>query len=68
MPDSEAKRRWISENTTMVTLKLNHRTDADILAALEGKARQTEIKRLLRAALAAESAENDAPDSFARPF
>lgn len=68
MPDSEAKRRWISENTTMVTLKLNHRTDADILAALEGKARQTEIKRLLRVALAAESAENDAPDSFARPF
>lgn len=55
MPDSIAKRRWIAENTTTLTLKLNHRTDADILAALEGKARQTEIKRLLRAALAAEA-------------
>ena len=51
MPDSEAKRRWISENTTMITLKLNNRTDADILAALEGKAKQTEIKRLIRAGL-----------------
>lgn len=29
-------------------------TDADILAALDGKAKQTEIKRLIRAALSAE--------------
>lgn len=58
MPDSIAKRRWNAENTTMIPLKLNNRTDADILAALEGKARQTEIKRLLRAALAVESREN----------
>lgn len=56
MPDSVAKRRWDAEHTAAITLKLNTRTDADILSALDGKARQTEIKRLLRAALAAEAA------------
>lgn len=55
MPDSEAKRRWTAENTTLISLKLNNHTDADILAALDGKARQTEIKRLIRVGLAAES-------------
>lgn len=54
MPDSEAKRRWTSANTTFIGLKLNNRTDADILAALDGKARQTELKRLIRVGLAAE--------------
>lgn len=58
MPDSAAKRRWDAENTTIITLKLNHRTDADILSALEGMPRQTEIKRLLRAALEAEATKN----------
>lgn len=53
MPDSKAKREWIAQNTTMVTLKLNNKTDADILAALEGKAKQTEIKKLLRQAIQA---------------
>lgn len=47
MPDSEAKRRWIAENTIYYGLKLNKHTDADIIAALDGKARQTEIKRLV---------------------
>lgn len=51
MPDGKGKRRWDAENTTMVSLKLNNKTDADILAALEGKARQTEIKRLIRAGM-----------------
>lgn len=41
----------MKENTTFIGLKLNNRTDADILAALEGKAKQPEIKRLLRVAL-----------------
>ena len=48
MPDSEAKRQWMAQNTTFIGLKLNNNTDADILAALEGKARPTEIKRLIR--------------------
>ena len=39
MPDSEAKRQWMSQNTTFIGLKLNNNTDADILAALEGKAK-----------------------------
>lgn len=58
MPDSEAKRRWMAENTTHIGIKLNNRTDADILTALEGKSRQTEIKRLIRKGLEVE--RNDA--------
>lgn len=37
----------------MISLKLNKNTDADILAALEGKAKQTEIKKMIRTVLAA---------------
>lgn len=55
MPDSEAKRKWMKENTTFVGLKFNNNTDADILAALDGKPRQTEIKRLIRLALQVEN-------------
>ena len=51
MGDSKAKREWDAANTKMITLRLNNRTDADILAALAGKAKQTEIKRLIREAL-----------------
>lgn len=54
MPDSSAKRAWTAENTTFIGLKLNNRTDADILSALEGKQKQTEIKRLVRAGLKVE--------------
>lgn len=53
MPDSEAKKRWIKANTTHIAIKLNNHTDADILAALEGKPKQTEVKRLIRIALKA---------------
>lgn len=38
----------------MFSIRLQLRTDADILQALEGKQRQTEIKRLVRLGLAAE--------------
>lgn len=55
MADSQAKRDWMKANTTVITLKLNNKTDADILAALEDRQKQTEIKRLLRVALAIES-------------
>ena len=51
MPESEAKKEWTKANTTFIGLKLNNRQDCDILQALEGKARQTEIKRLLRLAI-----------------
>lgn len=51
MPDTQAKKEWGKRNTTFIGLKLNNRTDRDILQALEGKAKQTEIKRLIRLAL-----------------
>ena len=51
MADSEAKKAWMKENTTFIGLKLNNRIDADILEALEGKSKQSEIKRLIRIAL-----------------
>lgn len=54
MAESEAKKAWAKENTTFIGLKLNNRTDADILAAIEGKPKQSEIKRLLRIALQSE--------------
>lgn len=59
MPDTKAKRQWDAANTTIITLKLNNRTDADILAALNGKARQTEIKRLIRFAIAQQAKDID---------
>ena len=59
MPDSAAKRAWDRDNTTQIPLKLNNRTDADILSALEGKQRQTEIKRLVRLGLKTEKDENE---------
>ena len=57
MPDGKGKRRWDAENTTMISLKLNNKTDADILDALAGKSRQTEIKRLVRAGMEVEKRE-----------
>lgn len=57
MPDCNGKRRWDAENTTQISLKLNNKTDADILNALDGKHRQTEIKRLVRAGMEAEKRE-----------
>lgn len=54
MPDHPSKIRWEKENVTQVSIKLNHNTDSDILEALQGKQKQTEIKRLLRIALQSE--------------
>ena len=48
MPDSEAKKRWMKENTVQISIKLNKNTDGDILDYLAGKQNQTEIKRILR--------------------
>ena len=52
MPLTDAQRRaqakWQKNNTTMVTIRLQHGSDADILKFLEGKARQTVIKVALR--------------------
>lgn len=40
--------RYDRENTIQIKLKLVKSTDADILAYLEGKNKQGEIKRLIR--------------------
>jgi hypothetical protein len=40
--------KYDKENTRFIGLKLNKKTDKDILDALEGLPMQTEIKRLIR--------------------
>ena len=54
MPMTPAKAEWERKNTSFIGLKLNNRTDADIIAALNGKSKQTEIKRLIRLGLQAD--------------
>jgi hypothetical protein len=43
--------KYDKENTQFVGLKLHKKNDSDILNALEGKAKQTELKRLIRLGL-----------------
>jgi len=43
-----AKQRYDAKTAVRISLKLNKGTDADILEALEGKPKQTEIKKLIR--------------------
>ena len=48
MSESEAKSKWMRENTVMVTVKMMRKSDADILSFLEGKQKATVIKAALR--------------------
>lgn len=43
MPDSKAKVKWIKENTTVIAVKLNHNTDADILSYIEDESSKAGI-------------------------
>ena len=43
--------KYDKENTQFVGLKLHKKNDSDILNAIEGKAKQTELKRLIRLGL-----------------
>ena len=56
MPSEKFKsqEKYDKNNTQFIGLKLNLKTDADILQALDGKQKQTEIKRLIRKGLEAE--------------
>ena len=45
------QQKYDKANTTFIGLKLNNKTDSDILSALEGKSKQTEIKKLIREGL-----------------
>ena len=40
--------KYDKENTRFIGLKLNKKTDKDILNAIEGMPMQTELKRLIR--------------------
>lgn len=46
--DMEKRKKWERENTAVITMKLQRSTDADILAYLDGKSKQTVIKAALR--------------------
>lgn len=49
MADSQAKRDWMKANTTVFTIKLNHRTDADIIERLTNVDNKNGyIKQLIR--------------------
>lgn len=49
MPDTPAKAAWDRTNTTQLKLKLNNKTDADILDWLEKQdSKQGAIKKLIR--------------------
>lgn len=52
-PQSEAKTRWDKENTTVVTMKLNNKQDAEIIAKLKSVPnKQGYIKGLIEADIA----------------
>ena len=49
MPESEAKKMWMKENTTQIKLKLTNNTDKDILEKLSTiPNKQGYIKELIR--------------------
>ena len=50
----EPQEKYDKSNTQFIGLKLNKKTDSDILNAIEGKSKQTELKRLIRKGLESE--------------
>lgn len=52
MAETQARKEWTKSNTTFVGLKFNNNTDQDILQAIDGKQKQTELKRLIRIGIA----------------
>lgn len=53
MAQPESKTRWDRDNTTVVTMKLNNKNDADILEKLKSvDHKQAYIKALIRADIA----------------
>lgn len=47
-PESEAKKQWMKNNTTMISVKMVNKSDEDLLRYLEGKQKATVIKAALR--------------------
>lgn len=54
MATSEAKKKWMNENTTVITVKFTHNTEQDLLDFLKDKPKATTIKAALRAYMEAE--------------
>lgn len=48
MPDSEAKKKWMKENSKIVSFKLMLKSDSDILDYLSTRPTATTIKLALR--------------------
>ena len=48
MPDSEAKKKWMKENSKIVSFKMMNKSDKDIMDFLEGRPTATTIKAALR--------------------
>ena len=63
MPDSEAKKKWIKENTKLIIMK---RTEADLLEYLEDKPTATVFKNALRYYMAHEDEVNAYIESLKR--
>lgn len=55
MADSKAKTVWMKENTVLIAAKLNRRTDADIIEAIEKSSGPvaSRVKALIRKGIAA---------------
>ena len=58
MPDSEAKKAWIKQHTYQFGVKLQNKSDADIIAFFDGKTRQQVLKTAIRYYIAHEDAVN----------
>lgn len=48
MPDSEAKKRWMAQNTVIVTVKFMRKTDSDVIEFLEGKNKRDTLLEVIR--------------------
>lgn len=48
MPDSEAKKKWIAENSVIYTVKFMRKTDQDVIDFLQGKNRRNTICEAIR--------------------
>ena len=48
MGDSEAKKTWMKNNSTIITIKMMHKSDADLIEYLDGKQKAPIIKAALR--------------------
>ena len=53
-PEYESHKNWMKANSVMINARLMKSTDGDILEYLEGKQKQTEIKKGLRLLIAQE--------------